>query len=71
MKWVVKINEEVLGRVLTNHTMTNEEICLTAGVDLAVTEEGFNGIPQNGKYDLAELEIMEEKDESGNDEKSL
>lgn len=59
MKWNIKMNGEVIGTVLTNHSMTDEEICEAAGVDLAITEEDFSGMPENGKYDLDDLEIVE------------
>lgn len=59
MKWNVKFDGEIIGSVLTNHSMTDEEICEMAGVDLAITQEDFEGMPENGKYDLEELEIIE------------
>lgn len=37
MKWLVKYDSEILGIVLTNHSMTDEEICEMAGVELAST----------------------------------
>lgn len=60
MRWVVKFDGEEIGSVLTNHSMTNAEICEMAGVELAVTQEDFEGMPENGKYDLDELEIISE-----------
>ena len=57
---LVKYDGEVIGSVLTNHNMSAEEICDFAGVELAVTQEDFQGMPENGKYDLDELEIAEE-----------
>lgn len=57
MKWLIKFEGEVIGEILTNHSMTEEEICEYAGVELAVTEEDFEGMPENGKYNLEELEI--------------
>ena len=58
--YVVKFDGKEIGRVLTNHSMTDEEICESCGVELAITEEDFEGMPENGKYDLDELEIIEE-----------
>ena len=60
MKYIVKFENEVIGSVTTNHSMTDEEICEMAGVELAITEEDFMNMPENGKYDLDELEIVEE-----------
>lgn len=60
MKWTVKYDGEILGSVLTNHGMTDEEICEMAGVELAITREDFENMPENGKYDLEELEIVGE-----------
>lgn len=60
MKWIVKKDGEVLGSVLANHSMTDEEICEYAGVELAITQEDFENMPENGKYDPEELEIVEE-----------
>lgn len=59
MRWIVKFEDEILGSVLTDHAMTNEEICEFAGVELAVTQQDFENMPENGKYDLDELEIVE------------
>lgn len=61
MKWVVKFDNKVLGSVLTNRSMTDEEICEAAGVELAHTQDEYENSPENGKYDLDELEIVEEK----------
>ena len=60
---LVKYDGEVIGSVLTNHSMTHEEICKMAGVELAITEEDFMNMPENGMYDLGELEIVEEADD--------
>lgn len=60
MKYIVKFENEVIGSVTTNHSMTDEQICEMAGVELAITEEDFMNMPENGKYDLSELEIAEE-----------
>ncbi len=60
MKWLVKYNDEILGSVLTNHSMTDEEICEMAGVELAKTQEDYEGSPENGKYILETLDIIEE-----------
>lgn len=62
MRWLVKYDGEVLGSVLTNHSMTDEEICEMAGVQLARTEEDYEGAPENGKYILDDLEIIEDKE---------
>lgn len=63
MKWLVKFENEILGSVTTNHSMTDEEICEMAGIELAKTQEDFEGMPENGMYDLDELEITEERKE--------
>jgi hypothetical protein len=60
MIFVIKSNGEVVGNVLANHSMTDEEICEAAGVELAMTQDDFENMPENGKYDLDELEIVEE-----------
>lgn len=61
MKYIVKFENEVIGSVTTNHSMTDEEICDFAGVELAITQEDFEGMPENGKYDLDELEFEDEE----------
>ena len=61
MKWIVKFEGEILGMVTTNNSMTDEEICEAAGVELAHTQDEYEHSPENGKYDLDELEIVEEK----------
>ena len=60
MKWLVKFENEVLGSVITSHSMTDEEICELAGVELAKTQEDFEGMPENGMYDLDELDIVQD-----------
>ena len=60
MRYIIKFDGEEIGAVTTNHSMTDEEICEMAGVELAITQEDFEGMPENGKYDLDELEIAEE-----------
>lgn len=60
MKWLVKHENEVIGSVLTNHRMTDEEILEACGIEIAVTQEDYEGMPENGKYDLGELEIVSE-----------
>lgn len=62
MRWIVKFNGEVLGSVLTNRSMTDEEICEMAGVELARTEEDYDGAPENGKYIFDDLDIIEYKE---------
>lgn len=59
MRWLVKYDNEVMGSVLTNHGMTAEEICDMAGVELARTEEEYFNSPENGKYVLDDLEIIQ------------
>lgn len=61
MRWLVKYEGEILGSVTTNHSMTGEEICDMAGVELARTEDDYLNSPENGKYILDELEIIEDK----------
>lgn len=60
MRFIVKFEGEKLGSVLANHSMTDEEICECAGVELAITKEDYEGMPENGKYALEDLEIVEE-----------
>lgn len=63
MGWtaVIKHDGEVIGRVLIGGcTMTEEEICNIAGIELATTQEDFDGMPENGMYDFDELEIVDE-----------
>ena len=60
MKWLVKSDGEIIGSVTTNHSMTDEEICEIAGIDLARTRDDYEGCPENGKYILEDLEIVEE-----------
>lgn len=59
MKYVVKFDDEVIGAVTTNHSMTDEEICEMAGVELAATEDDYEYSPENGKYVIDDLEICE------------
>lgn len=54
---LIKFEGEIIRRVLANHSMTEEEICESAGIRLAITQEDFEGMPENGKYDLNELEF--------------
>ena len=61
MKYIIKEDDKVIGTLLTNRSMTAEEICEAAGVELAVTQEDFEGMPGNGKHGLDALEIVEEK----------
>ena len=58
MRGLVKYENELLGSVLTNHRMSDEEICDFAGVDLARTQEEYENSPENGKYILDDLEIV-------------
>lgn len=60
MIWLVKYDGEVIGRVMTNHSMTEEEICEYAGVRLAMTEEEYNSAPENEIYFLEDLSIEEQ-----------
>ena len=59
MKWEIinKANGEEIASLLTNHSMTEEEICEACGVELARTEEDFRGMPENGKYDIECLDF--------------
>lgn len=61
MKWLVKSDGEIIGSVTTDHSMTDEEICELAGVELARTQEDYEGCPENGKYILEDLEIVEDQ----------
>ncbi len=60
MRWTIRYDGKCLGSVSTNHSMTDEEICLACGVELAYTEEDYICSPENGKYILDELEIEAE-----------
>lgn len=60
MKLIVKFEGSEIGSVITNQSLTDEEICTSAGVDLAITQDDFEGMPDNGKFDINELEIVEE-----------
>lgn len=59
MTYEIRFDGEVLGKVETNRSMTLEEICDACGVELAQTEEDYNGMPENGKYDWEFLEVVE------------
>lgn len=63
MRYEIRFNDEVIGKVMTNHSMTKDEMCDLAGVKLAFTEEDYMGIPENGMYDPEEIEIVEKKEE--------
>ena len=56
-----KENNEVVAELTTNRSMTYEEICDACGVELAQTEEDFAGMPENGKYDIYNLDFCEAK----------
>lgn len=58
-KGLIKIicDGEVIGTVLSNHSMTDEEICEAAGIELAQTQEDYENMPENGMYDLDDLTI--------------
>ena len=57
MRYLIKFENETIGSVMTNNSLTDEQICELAGVKLAVTKEDFES--ENG-YALEELEIVEE-----------
>lgn len=57
MRYLIKFENETIGSVMTNNSLTDEQICEIAGVKLAVTKEDFES--ENG-YALEELEIIEE-----------
>lgn len=46
MKGITKVmyNGEEIGRILRNHTMTEEEICDFAGIELARTQEDYENM---------------------------
>jgi len=71
MKWLVKYDSEILGIVLTNHSMTDEEICEMAGVELARTEEEYENAPENGKYILDDLEIVLDTESETQEDKEM
>jgi hypothetical protein len=59
-RFFVMEDDNLLGSVITDRSMTDEEICEAAGVELAISEEDFNGMPENGKHDLEDLTIEPE-----------
>ncbi len=60
MRWIVKYDGEEIGSVLTNHSMSMEEICEMSGVELAITQEEYEHSPENGKYIPDDLDIVSE-----------
>lgn len=58
MKHTIKFNGEIIAELTTNHGMTDEEICEACGIRLAITKEDYEGLPENGMYDMEELEIL-------------
>ena len=71
MRWLVKYENELLGSVLTNHRMSDEEICDFAGVDLARTQEEYENSPENGKYILDDLEIVLDTESEAREDKEM
>ena len=59
MKWLVKDEERIIGSVVTNNSMTDEEICEMAGIKLAHTQEEYENLDSNGMYDLEALRIVD------------
>lgn len=57
MKHIIKFEDEIIATLTANHSMTDEEICEACGIELAITEEDFENMPENGKYDISELVI--------------
>lgn len=60
MVWLIKFKNKVIGRTITNRSMTSEEICEKAGIALAATQEDYENVPENGMYALEDLKIEEE-----------
>lgn len=60
MRHIIKFEGEVIGSVLTNHSMTEEEILYFADIQIAKTEDDFLGMPENGMYDFNDLVFEEE-----------
>ena len=58
MKHVIKFDGKIIAELTTNHSMTNEEICEACGIEIAITQEDFEGLPENGMYDIDDLEIL-------------
>lgn len=50
--------DKLIGKLICNHRMTDEEICDACGIKLAKTQEDFEGMPENGMYDLGMLAIV-------------
>lgn len=58
MRHIIKFEGDVIGQVLSNHSMTPEEICEMAGVELAITQDDYEHSPENGKYIMDCLEFV-------------
>ncbi len=52
-----KENNEVIAALTTNRRMTQEEVCEACGIELAITQEDYDGMPENGKYDIECLDF--------------
>ena len=57
MRYVVQFEGKEIGAVITNHSMTNEEICEMSSVKLMITKEDYES--GNG-YDIEDLEFEQE-----------
>lgn len=65
-KYVVMYEGNELGSVITNggiadHSMNLEEIYKLCGVDLAHTEDEYEHSPENGKYIIDDLYLVERR----------
>lgn len=58
MTYFVMSGGEILGRVITNHDMTLEEVCDVLGIKIAKTENDFEYLPDNGMYDIDDLNLI-------------
>lgn len=54
MKIILKETGETLATIITNHSMTTDEACELAGIELMKTSEDY----QNGDgYDINDIEL--------------
>lgn len=58
MKRIIRFEGEIIAELTTNHSMTDEEVCEACGIELARTQEDYENIPENGMYDIDDLEII-------------
>lgn len=63
MKYVAMYEGKELGSVITNksHSMDDEEIYELCGVDLAHNEQEYEHSPENSKYIIDDLYLVEKE----------